>query len=293
VSLGRPAVAVHGGAGTFRRPGDPAERRQRILIGMEQALDAAWLVLADGGSALDATVAAVAAMEDDGAFNAGRGAVRTVEGTVEFDAAVMDGSTGAAGGICAARWPANPIRVAAAVAEAGEPVLLAGPGADHFAAVHGFAAMDPSRLTDVWAAPVSSSGTVGAVAVDQAGSVAAATSTGGRPGQAAGRVGDSPVPGAGTWADNRTVALSATGAGEAFLLAGFGHLVDWMVRRGDDLTSASAAALQEVADRGGSGGAIVLAPSGELVVIFDTPAMARGWRSSAGATVKVMEPGDT
>jgi L-asparaginase/beta-aspartyl-peptidase (threonine type) len=122
--------------------------------------------------------------------------------------------------------------------------------------------------------------------------VAAATSTGGWPGQLHGRVGDSPILGAGTWADSETVALSATGAGEAFIKAGFGHLVDWMVRSGRDIEWASRAALEEVARRGGTGGAIALAPDGQMTVLFDTPAMARGWRDPSGVTVKAMEPGD-
>jgi isoaspartyl peptidase/L-asparaginase-like protein (Ntn-hydrolase superfamily) len=127
------------------------------------------------------------------------------------------------------------------------------------------------------------------VAADAEGRLAAATSTGGWPGQLPGRVGDSPIPGAGTWADNQTVALSATGAGEAFMLAGFGHLIDWMVRAGVDIEGASHAALDEVARRGGSGGAIVLAPDGRMTVLFNTPAMARGWRDASGVTVKAME----
>jgi isoaspartyl peptidase/L-asparaginase-like protein (Ntn-hydrolase superfamily) len=287
--LSRPAVAVHGGAGTFRRPGDPTELRDRLVEGMRRALAAAWQVLSNGGPALDAAVAAVSVMEDDGVFNAGRGSVRTVDGTVEFDAAVMDG-TGQAGGICAATWPANPVQVARAVAELGDPVLLAGPGADRFAVSVGAPRMEASWLTGgLSEGPVSEVGTVGAVALDADGRVAAATSTGGRPGQSAGRVGDSPIPGAGTWADNRTVAVSATGAGEAFLLAGFAHLVDYLVRDGRSVATASAAALDAVAERGGSGGAIVLAPDGQLSVLFDTPAMARGWRDGTGVTVRAMD----
>lgn len=275
----------------MRWRGDPGDLRSRVLDGMQRSLEAAWQVFFERGSALDAAVAAVAAMEDDGAFNAGRGSVPTADGTVEFDAAVMDGSTGAAGGIATATWPANPILVARAVASLNGPVLLAGPGADRFAATHGFRVMDPGWLTAA-SRPLSETGTVGAVAVDDLGRVAAATSTGGWPGQLPGRVGDSPIIGAGTWADDATVAVSATGVGEAFIRAGFGHLVDWMVRSGRSLATAGREALDEVARRGGSGGAIVLSRDGQCTVVFDTPYMARGWLDGSGSTVKALEPED-
>jgi isoaspartyl peptidase/L-asparaginase-like protein (Ntn-hydrolase superfamily) len=271
---------------------DPAAGRRRVLDGMQRSLDAAWKVLSEQGSALDAAVAAVAAMEDDGAFNAGRGSVPTADGSVEFDAAVMDGATGAAGGIAAATWPANPILVARAVAHLDGPVLLAGSGADRFAATHGFPVMDPARLTAATPGALSETGTVGAVAVDLDGRVAAATSTGGWPGQLPGRAGDSPILGAGTWADNTTAAVSATGMGEAFIKAGYGHLVDWMIRSGHSLATAGREALEEVARRGGSGGAIVLAGDGQCTVLFDTAYMARGWLDASGSTVKAMEPED-
>lgn len=332
-------LVVHGGAGTFERLRDGASRR-RLEAALRAALGAGWEVLDQGAGALDAAVEAVATMEDSGLFNAGTGSRPTTEGAIETDASVMDGSTGAAGAVCAATWPANPVRaahlVALARAAGGQavgawaPVLLAGAGADRSAAEAGLARMriagavvadaeERGRLADPLTAGtgaagtgaadtgtagsgvagtgaagtgtagtgLSSSGTVGAVALDRAGHVAAATSTGGRSGQPPGRVGDSAIIGAGTWADDKTVAVSATGAGEAFILAGFGHQVDWLVRQGMDLDDALAVALQAVRARGGSGGAIALATTGRFALIFDTPAMARGFRGSDNLVVQI------
>jgi len=296
--LGRPAIAVHGGAGTFKVL---AERGEEARVGLERALGAAleagWLVLSAGGPAVLAAVESVASMEDSGHFNAGRGSVPTTAGTLETDACVMDGATRRAGAVCAATWPANPVRAALAVARlAGDPapVLLAGAGADELAKNEGLAPMParPSASAPAGSVPgapagPAGSGTVGAVAVDAAGHLAAATSTGGIAGQRAGRVGDSPIVGAGTWADDLTVAVSATGTGEAFLLAGFAHRVDWAVREGSGLEDAVAGALQKVFSFGGTGGAIALSGAGDLLVAFSTPAMARGWRASRTLSAEV------
>jgi L-asparaginase/beta-aspartyl-peptidase (threonine type) len=258
---------------------------------LEAALAAGWEVLEKGGGALAAAVAAVASMEDSGVFNAGRGAVTTSDGTVETDAAVMDGATGKAGAICAATWPANPVRAALLVAgldrASGGPLLLAGAGADRLARAARLPAL-PRVAPGEEAA--GSAGTVGAVAVDSGGHVAAATSTGGRPGQLPGRVGDSPIFGAGTWADDATVAISATGAGEAFILAGFAHRVDWNLRSRQSLEQALATALRAVADYGGAGGAIAVTPDGQFAVMFDTAAMARGWRDATQFKVRGAGP---
>lgn len=295
--LARPAILVHGGAGTFARIRSTGDA-EGLLAGLSMALDAGWKVLEGGGSAIDAVVEAVAALEDSGRFNAGRGAVTTAAGDHEFDASVMDGTTGGVGAICAATWPANPVRVAKAVADVGGapdgPLLLAGWGADRFAKEQGFPEMTPAMLqtargeggaahSNVW----STEGTVGAVAVDAQGRVAAATSTGGREGQLPGRVGDSPIPGAGVWAAEGTAAVSATGAGEAFVVAGFSHRIDWHMRAGHDLATATAAALQAVADLGGDGGAIAVAPDGSYAASFNSPAMARGWRDKDGEVTRI------
>jgi L-asparaginase / beta-aspartyl-peptidase len=260
---------------------------------MESALRAAWAVLDGGGPALTAVVDAVAVLEDSGKFNAGRGGARTISGELELDAAVMDGRTGRAGAVCATSWPRNPVRVARAVADAGgppeRPVLLAGAGADLFAAGTGLLEMDASPpQAAVLGESGSPTGTVGAVAVDSSGHLAAATSTGGREGQLRGRVGDSPIIGAGTWADDETAAVSATGEGEAFLIAGFAHLMDWSLRNGSSLDDAVFRSMEEVARRGGTGGTLAMTSSGELVCAFGTRAMARGWKDATQTKIAVL-----
>jgi beta-aspartyl-peptidase (threonine type) len=309
--LSLPALVVHGGAGDFRGLDEP-DRRSRYEEGLSSALEAGWRVLEQGRPAVDAVVEAVAAFEDGGCFNAGRGAVATVDRTVELDASVMDGSRRQAGALCAATWPANPVRVAREIAERGGapdgPLLLAAAGADRFAEEHGFARMDPAWLTSLHPdRPTGSpNGTVGAVAVDAAARLAAATSTGGRAGQMSGRVGDSAIPGAGVWAAGDTVAVSATGAGEAFILAGFGRMIDLTLRHEvyksgvldeaalDEesleealLAAAVSGALQEVALLGGSGGGIAVTPAGAYAAMFTSAAMARGWRDATGASVRI------
>jgi L-asparaginase/beta-aspartyl-peptidase (threonine type) len=291
--LGVPAVVIHGGAGEFGAEGSPA-RLARLEEGLFGALEAAWDLLCAGGCALDSVVAAVACMEASGSFNCGRGAVATSRGTVETDAAVMDGRSGRFGAICAATWPESPVRAARAVMALGGPaegpVLLAGTGADRFCESAGLTPRVPSSLCGEGVLPISRSGTVGAVAVDRDGHLATATSTGGRLGKLPGRVGDSPIAGAGTWADDRSVAVSASGEGESFLVAGFAHRVDWCVTQGASLGQALGDALASVRERGGRGGAIALARDGRFAVAFDTSAMARAWRGQSGSTVRPLRP---
>lgn len=300
VRLTLPAIVVHGGAGTFERTSTPDDE-QLLVEGLRDSLSAAWSTLSRGGRCFDAVVEAVAALEDSGRFNAGRGGALTTGGELELDASVMDGETGRTGAVCASSWPRNPVRAAAAVSALGGPtdgpILLAGAGADLFAVESGLPKMDrpPARAGVGSSRPGPSShgasphGTVGAVAVDSDGHVAAATSTGGRSGQRRGRVGDSPIVGAGTWADDETVAVSATGEGELFVVAGFAHAVDWALRGGCDLETAMRRSITDVARRGGSGGAISLSPSGDTVCVFDTRAMARGWRDPSGERIAVLE----
>ncbi len=294
-NLSVPAVAIHGGAGTFERVKSEADEVE-LTEEMERALRAAWLVLEGGGPALRAVVEAVAVLEDSGKFNAGRGGARTISGELELDAAVMDGWTGRAGAVCATCWPRNPVRVAHAIAQAAgppdSPVLLAGVGADLFAAETGLLEMDASPpVGSVLREPRSPTGTVGAIAVDSAGHLAAATSTGGREGQRRGRVGDSPIIGAGTWADDETAAVSATGEGEAFLIAGFAHLLDWALRTGSGLDDAVSRSMREVVRREGKGGALAITSSGELVCTFGTRAMARGWKDATQMRIAVLGDG--
>jgi L-asparaginase / beta-aspartyl-peptidase len=289
--LSLPAVVMHGGAGTFERVNSPQDEVE-LAAALTIALDAAWLLLDAGGPALDAVVEGVAFLEDSGVFNAGRSGARTANGILELDAAVMDGSTGSFGGVLATRWPRNPVRAALAVALLGGPahgpVLLAGEGADLFAAESGLPRMTPTGESPAPGSPMSEAGTVGVVAVDVRGHVAAATSTGGRRDQRTGRVGDSPIPGAGTWADDETVAVSATGEGEAFVVAGFAHGVDWALRQGATLEEAVTVSMSQVTKRGGEGGSISICPDGEMVCAFDTKAMARAWRDATSTTIAVL-----
>lgn len=278
--MAAPCLVVHGGAGGFASAADP-HARASIEEGLRAALAAGWAVLEGGGAALDAVVSAVAVLEGSGTFNAGRGSSPTTAGDIEMDASVMDGASGATGAICAARWPANPIRVAQAVATLGgppdQPILLAGTGADDFARASGFGPM----TNPVSVPAASESGTVGAVALDSRGHLAAGTSTGGREAQVPGRVGDSPIVGAATWASDDTAAVSTTGVGEAFLITGFAHRIDWAMRAGVSLADAMRSGFAAVEAARGTGGAIALTGVGEFRVAFDTPGMAIGWRDDA------------
>jgi isoaspartyl peptidase/L-asparaginase-like protein (Ntn-hydrolase superfamily) len=283
-------IAIHGGAGDPR----PADRDEARLAALTRSLEAGHGVLAAGGAALDAVVAAVEVLEADGGFNAGRGSVRTAAGTVEMDAGVADGAGRRVGAVAAIRGVRHPVAAARAVLDDGRHVLLAGTGAAGFARARGLAFEADEWFADTDVGPGSDPGpgTVGAVALDGNGHLAAATSTGGRTGQLPGRVGDSPVPGAGTWADDASCAVSATGIGEAFLRAAFAHEVDALVRlAGCTLEDACNRALQVVADQGGTGGCIALDRRGRLAMPFTTESMDRGWADASGALWLGATPG--
>jgi isoaspartyl peptidase/L-asparaginase-like protein (Ntn-hydrolase superfamily) len=277
-------IAVHGGAGDPR----PAEQDGARIAALARSLEAGYGLLLAGGTALDAVVAAVEVLEVDGGFNAGRGSVRTAEGTVEMDAGVADGAGRRLGAVAAVRGVRHPVAAARAVLDDGRHVLLAADGVAAFARSVGLA-FEPdgwfvdSDVVGCSPDPEPSPGTVGAVALDAHGHLAAATSTGGRKGQLPGRVGDSPVPGAGLWADNATCAVSATGIGEAFLRVAFAHEVDARLRLGGrSLEEACDDALELVRSAGGTGGCIALDSRGYLSMPFTTPAMARGYVDAAG-----------
>lgn len=263
---------------------------------LRRAIAAASAVLASGASALDAVESAVRVMEDDPAFNAGRGSVFTAEGRVECDAAMMDGRAREAGAVAGVRSTKNPIGLARAVMERSPHVFLAGQGADHFGRAHGleeaprewFETDERRRqLDEILAdpnAPFDSGmkyGTVGAVALDIHGHVAAATSTGGLTGKRWGRVGDSPLIGAGTYADDRAGAVSCTGTGEVFIRLGAAHEICARARLADtNPLDAAAALIEEVGAFGGKGGVIVVAPDCSGGWHFNTPGMYRGRASS-------------
>jgi isoaspartyl peptidase/L-asparaginase-like protein (Ntn-hydrolase superfamily) len=289
--LRAPTLAVHGGAGA--PPAGAAEEKE-VRRALAESLRAGFEVLADGGAALDAVERAVVVLEDHPLFNAGKGAALTATGEVELDAAIMDGRTRAAGAVACLRGFANPVRAARLVLERSPHALLVGSGAEAFAAAHGLPRVDPGAL--VTAARFADlervrraerrdgrGGTVGAVARDAAGHLAAATSTGGVTNQLPGRVGDSPLIGAGTFADDATCAVSATGAGEAFVRAVFAHEVDARMRHlGAPLEAACRGALEGVAALGARGGCVAVDRAGRVALPFTSPAMSRGWVGADG-----------
>jgi len=294
-------LVIHGGAGSMR-PGrlDP-EQERCARDGLESALSAGSSILEKRESALDAVEAAVRVLEEDACFNAGRGSVLTATGCIELDAAIMDGRTRAAGAVSGLRTTRAPISLARRLLEEGPHVFLSGHGADDFARDHGFEQVDnhwfeiPERrrqLEELLSADGFDDevkyGTVGAVAVDVDGHVAVATSTGGLTAKRWGRVGDSPLIGAGTYADDRSAAISATGSGEFFIRAVAAHQLAERIRLGgQSLQEALDAVLADVAELGGKGGLIAVAPNGDAAWGFSTPAMYRGMADATGRTVRV------
>jgi len=296
-------LVIHGGAGVIERANLSGEKEKEIRNALDRALQAGSTILAGGGSALDAVEASARLLEDDPNFNAGRGAVLTYEGIVELDASIMDGRNRAAGAVTGVQHTKNPISLARKVMEKSEHVFLSSPGADDFARSQGleqvpnayFITPDRQRqLEEMKGRKLSAFdvelkyGTVGAVAVDSQGHVAAATSTGGLTGKRWDRIGDSPVIGAGTYADDRGCAVSATGAGEYFIRVGVAHEICARMRmKGENAQTAADAVIAEVGQLGGSGGVIVVTPKGESAYSFNTPGMYRGMASAKGRTVAI------
>jgi beta-aspartyl-peptidase (threonine type) len=294
-------LVVHGGAGSMR-PGrlDP-EQEKCARDGLEAALAAGSAILSKQESALDAVEAAVRVLEEDPCFNAGRGSVLTAEGFIELDAAIMDGRNRRAGAVAGLRTTRAPVSLARLLLEKGPHVFLSGKGADDFARNHGFEQVDNSwfeiperrrqleELVRVGGFDDEVKyGTVGAVAVDVDGHVAVATSTGGLTAKRWGRVGDSPLIGAGTYADDRSAAVSATGSGEYFIRTVAAHQLAERVRLGgESLQEALDAVLADIASLGGKGGLIAVAPDGEAAWGFTTPAMYRGMADASGRTVRI------
>ena len=299
----RIALAVHGGAGTIRRERMSEEALAAHHDSLCRALRAGHAILAAGGIALDAVTAVVVALEDDPLFNAGRGASFTAAGTFEMDAAVMDGRDRRAGAVAALFGLKNPVIAARAVMEFSPHVQLAGAGAAAFCRARGLAFAEPGYfhtemrwqelqqvleqrrhdLADDADLP-GAGGTVGAVARDRDGNLAAATSTGGIAGKLPGRVGDTPLIGAGTFADNTTCAVSATGHGEFFMRWGAAFEISArLAHLGHSLHRAAAAVVAELAMRGGAGGLVALARQGRPILPFSTPGMYRGYIENEGA----------
>jgi len=298
------AIAIHGGAGTISRDEFSEEKEFELRKTLEKAILAGHAVLVGGGSSLDAVTRAVTILEDSPFFNAAKGAVFNAEGKNELDASIMEGSSLEAGAVAAVHNIRNPILLARTVMTESEHVMLMGEGAERFARDHGipfendeyfFTKYRWQQLQKAKLAPEAETGhlpgapdhwysTVGAVALDSSGNLAAATSTGGMTNKRWGRVGDSPIVGAGTYADNRSCAVSATGHGEYFIRATVARDICARVQyTGVSLTAAADQVIsKELVEMGGSGGIIAVDTSGNIALTFNTPGMYRASVDTAG-----------
>lgn len=295
------ALVIHGGAGVIERASLSPEDEKTVRAELDRALDAGHAVLREGGSALDAVSAAVGVLEESPWFNAGKGAVFNAEGGHELDAAIMEGHTRRAGAVAGVRTVRNPIKLARAVMEHSPHVMLAAGGAEKFADSR----PEIERVAPDWfdtphrrkqleqaqqreqaghaAAPGTYFGTVGAVALDRQGRIAAATSTGGMTNKRWGRIGDAPIIGAGTWADENC-GVSGTGWGEFYIRAAAAHDICARVSyRGDALAVAAEEVINGIVPKlGGDGGAIALDRHGNIAMPFNTSGMYRGWVNPNG-----------
>jgi beta-aspartyl-peptidase (threonine type) len=298
----RPTLAVHGGAGTVPAGILDAATASTYHQGLHVALAAGWAVLTAGGSALDAVTASVITLEDNPLFNAAHGAVLTETGLAEMDAAVMEGAHREAGAVAGICGPKNPVLAARAVLALPDAVLLAGAGAEAFLRTQNLvfmpatyfetgrrrAALDLELARRARGAPDTRSdadrhGTVGAVARDAAGTLAAATSTGGLTAKRPGRIGDTPVFGAGTFADNATCAVSCTGTGEVFIrYTAAAEIAARMRHAGQSVERAAGDVIAELAQHGGDGGLIAVAGAGLPVLPFNSAGMYRGYVDAQG-----------
>ena len=301
-------LVIHGGAGVIERAKITPEKDAEIRAALDRSLAAGSKVLAAGGDAVDAVEAAVRVLEDDPNFNAGRGSVFTFDGKIEMDASIMDGRTRAAGAVTGVTATKNPIGLARAVMEKSDHVFLSREGADQFSLAQNLEQAPPDyfatdyrrrQLEELKANKVSALeveykyGSVGAVELDSAGHVAAATSTGGMTAKRWGRIGDSPLIGAGTYADDRGCAVSATGWGEYFIRVGVAHEICARMRLDDDSAQVAAdAVMAEVKALGGDGGVIVVTPKGEMVYSFNTAGMYRGKADARGTSVGLYSASD-
>lgn len=290
-------LVIHGGAGTIRKENMSPEREKAYQAVLKQALDTGYAVLLSGGTSVDAVIASITLMEDSPLFNAGKGAVFNHAGKNELDASIMDGSNLMAGSVAGVATIKNPITAAHAVMTRSEHVMLAGRGAEAFAEEQGLQIVDPAYFVDSTryqqflkrqktkdAASGNSKvenekfGTVGAVALDKFGNIAAGTSTGGMSNKKYGRVGDSPIIGAGTYANNKTCGVSATGWGEYFIRLSIAHDISAMMEYGGLSLQAAADSviMKKLSALGGDGGIIALDREGNIAMTFNTDGMYRG-----------------
>lgn len=297
------AIAIHGGAGALIKGKMTAEKEAAYRAALDQALEVGYSILENGNSSMDAVEQAVRKLEDSPLFNAGRGSVFTANGTHEMDASIMDGSNLKAGAVTTITGIKNPISLARDVMNHTEHVFLAGKGAMEFAKAQGHDFLDPSYFHDQlrfdqWQRikgtdnfqldhslkKDSKYGTVGAVAVDQDGNVAAATSTGGMTNKKYGRVGDSPMIGAGTYANNKTCAVSCTGSGEFFIRGVVAYEVSALMEfKGLSMVDAASEVIhQRILEIGGDGGLIAVDVNGNIAMPFNTEGMYRAMKTSQG-----------
>lgn len=312
------AIVIHGGAGTILPENMTPETEQQYRDALTEALQTGHDVLTEGGSSMDAVVETLVVLEDSPLFNAGKGAVFTSEGTVELDASIMDGATRNAGALTGVTNVRNPIRLARSILDNSRHVMMSGAGAETFAAEQGFEktpneyfyterrrkalrraqsgdagptgdAGDAMEFTDDPRSRPDKFGTVGAVALDRDGNIVAGTSTGGMTNKRFGRVGDSPVIGAGTYAHNETCGVSATGHGEYFIRGAVAHDIAARMRYGGMSLqdAANAVVMEELPSigEGGTGGVIALDAEGNIAMPFNTPGMYRGYVDTEGELV--------
>ena len=307
--MSRPVLAVHGGCGAIPKAELTPEADRAARAGLKRALEAGYVALKAGESAIEAVTRAVVILEDDPSFNSGHGAALNRGGFHELDAALMDGESGRAGAVAGARRIKNPVLVARALAEVSDPLLLIGEAADAWAGAHGFELVDnaafstPERREALArmlererlgnareASERDRHGTVGAAALDARGHLAAATSTGGYTAKPVGRVGDTPIIGAGTWADDRTCAVSGTGKGELFIRKALGHeLHARMLYAGASLAYAADALIHGELGALGGAGLCAVDRDGQVTLPYNTEGMYRGWISAQGLFVAVHE----
>ena len=282
-----PVIVVHGGAGWSHGTSD--EKQHAIKSGLKKALDTGFSILQSGGSSLDAVEAAIVILEDNPVFNAGRGSVYTAEEKQEMDASIMSGNDQDAGAVASVSRVKNPIKLARYIMEHTEHVMMAGPGAEKIAEQGRLELVDPSyfysedRLKSVKKQKDKKNSTVGALAMDKLGNIAAGTSTGGRSNKLPGRIGDSPIIGAGTWAQSNVCGVSGTGHGEYFIRYNVAReICARMEYLNLSVGEASAQVIGQLTAIGIEGGVIVLDKNGNISMEFNTDGMARAYRNSKG-----------
>jgi len=281
------AIAIHGGAGTITRKNMTPEKESAYRSKLEEALNTGYAILENGGTSLDAVESTIRIMEDSELFNAGKGAVFTNAGTNELDASIMDGINLKAGAVAGVKTIKNPISAARKVMEETWHVMLSGDGADEFAKEQNLDIVDPiyfytqRRWDSLKKTQTKKHGTVGCVALDKKGNLAAGTSTGGLTNKQWGRVGDSPIIGAGTYANNKTCAVSGTGQGEYFIRGNVAYDVSAIMEyENESVGKAARKVISKLSDLGGEGGVIAMDSHGNISMPFNTSGMYRGFRKS-------------